>query len=162
MSFCQQCGTEAAVATLFCAGCGANVTAPDVKAHDPNAPLFSAYADLGAKWVHNFALMEQAGGVRLPRLGALALGDRARLLVNIWALIFGPLYYAVKGMWRKGLALLLAVTAVLLLVTLAAKRSGVSEQKILLLACIVIPVIFATRANIDYYKKMVLGDNGWW
>jgi len=26
----------------------------------------------------------------------------------------------------------------------------------------VIPVIFATRANIDYYKKMVLGDNGWW
>ena len=23
-------------------------------------------------------------------------------------------------------------------------------------------VIFATRANIDYYKKMVLEDNGWW
>lgn len=22
--------------------------------------------------------------------------------------------------------------------------------------------LFAVRANIDYYKKMVLGDNGWW
>ena len=22
--------------------------------------------------------------------------------------------------------------------------------------------VFAVRANIDYYKKMVLGDNGWW
>jgi len=162
MSFCQQCGTEAAVATLFCAGCGANVTAPDVKAHDPNAPLFAAYADLGPKWVHNFALLEQAGGVRLPRLGTLPLGDRARLLVNIWALIFGPIYYAAKGMWRKGLALFLAMMVVLVLVELAAELLGIGDKKIELASDIVVPFIFAARANIDYYKKMVLGDNGWW
>src|SRR5471032_3260321 len=162
MSFCQQCGTEAAVATLFCAGCGANVTAPDVKAHDPNAPLFSAYADLGSKWVHNFALMEQAGGVRLPRLGTLPFGDRVRVLFNIWALLFGPVYYAVKGMWRKGLALFFAIMAVLVVVELAADLLGIRETKINLISNIVIPLIFATRANIDYYKKMVLGENGWW
>jgi len=162
MSLCQQCGTEAAAATLFCAGCGANVTAPDVKAHDPNAPQFAAYADLGPKWVHNFALMEQAGGVRLPRLGALPLGDRVRVLFNIWALIFGPIYYAAKGMWRKGLALLLVILVGLLLVELAAEIFGISDKKIYVVSNIVVPLIFAIRANIDYYKKMVLGDNGWW
>lgn len=25
-----------------------------------------------------------------------------------------------------------------------------------------VSAVFAIRANIDYYKKMVLGDNGWW
>lgn len=162
MSFCQHCGTEAAAATLFCAGCGANVTAPDVKAHDPDAPGFAAYADLGPKWVHNFALMEQAGGVRLPRLGTLPLGDRVRVLFNIWALIFWPIYYLVKGMWRKGLALLLVILVVLLLVELACGILGISDKKIYFISNIVVPLIFSMRANIDYYKKIVLSDNGWW
>ena len=25
-----------------------------------------------------------------------------------------------------------------------------------------VSAVFAIRANIDYYKKMVLGENGWW
>ncbi len=25
-----------------------------------------------------------------------------------------------------------------------------------------VSVVFAMRANIDYYKFMVLGDDGWW
>src|SRR5471030_339913 len=162
MSFCQQCGTEAAVATLFCAGCGANVTAPDVKAHDPNAPLFSAYAELGPKWVHNFALMEQAGGVRLPHLAKLPLGERVRVMFNIWALIFGPIYYAVKGMWRKGLALTLVIMVALLIVELPTEIFAISATKIYVISSIAVPLIFATRANLDYYKKMVLGDSGWW
>ncbi len=162
MSFCQQCGTEAAAATLFCASCGANVTAPDVKAHDPYAPPAATRAGLAPQWVHNFALFEQAGGVRLPLIGTLPFGDRVRLRFNIWALLFGPVYYAAKGMWRKALSLSLALMVLLVIVELAADLLGMRDTKINLISNIVFPLVFAMRANIDYYKKMVLDDNGWW
>jgi hypothetical protein len=34
---------------------------------------------------------------------ALPFGTRFRMNTNIWAFLFGPIYYFVKGMWRKGL-----------------------------------------------------------
>jgi len=29
-------------------------------------------------------------------------------------------------------------------------------------ASLVLAAIYGLRANADYYRKMVLGDNGWW
>ncbi|WP_295998252.1 DUF2628 domain-containing protein [Rugamonas sp.] len=162
MSFCQQCGTEAAAATLFCAGCGANVTAPDVKAQDPNAPRPIRRADLPPTWIHNFALIEQAGGTGLPRIGKLPFGDRLRVLLNVWAFIFGPFYYAVKGMWRKGLTLLAFAIVLIAILDMLFNLSAIGASKLDLIANLVLPLSFAARANIDYYKQIVLRDNGWW
>ena len=63
-------------------------------------------------------------------------------------------------MWRKGIALflvcLVAAIGLEVVLTLAGfaglgKAVGYGAS-----------AVFAVRANIDCYKKMVLGDNGWW
>ncbi|ODR11920.1 hypothetical protein BHQ15_01095 [Mycolicibacillus koreensis] len=43
---------------------------------------------------------------------ALPLGRRLRISSNFLAFLFGPIYFFVKGMWRKGLALLGLTVAV--------------------------------------------------
>jgi len=94
----------------------------------------------------------------MPKARELSFGERRRLIFNIWGFVFGPFYYLAKGMWKKAITLS-AVSAVL---------GFVLEVVVLALhwpdgfLSFIAPAIFATRATVDYYKKMVLGDNGWW
>ena len=88
------------------------------------------------KWKQRFSAIHHAGGIKMPKFKELPAEERRKAFsFNFLAFFFGPIYYATKGMWKKGLALFLGY--------------GISA-------------VFATRANIDYYKKMLLNDNGWW
>lgn len=111
-------------------------------------------------WKQKFRLMEKAGGPKQPNLKSLAAGERFKIGFNILAFLFGPLYYLVKGMWKKALSLfcvclvaIVAVGVILELVGLGHVGNALGYGA---------AAVFAVRANIDYYKKMVLGENGWW
>ena len=111
-------------------------------------------------WKLRFRLLERAGGVKMPKLKDLSTGERMKIMFNVLAFFFGPFYYAFKGMWKKGLVLfglcaLVIVVADLVLTQLGFGRFGKSLGY-------GAAAIFAVRANIDFYKKMVLGENGWW
>jgi hypothetical protein len=115
---------------------------------------------VSASWKSKFKLIRKAGGPRLPDFGQLPMGERMKMHFNILAGLFGPFYYIGKGMWRKGMALFaLCFSAILVLgaVLDMLGYGGISKGLGYGAAA-----VYAVRANLDYYKKMVLGDNGWW
>ena len=111
-------------------------------------------------WKSKFHLLEKAGGPKMPELKALAFGERMKITLNFLAFLFGPIYYIVKGMWRKGLALFAA--CVLAIVGVAFLLELVGLGRFINALGYGAAASCAVRANIDYYKKMVLGQNGWW
>lgn len=111
-------------------------------------------------WKVRFRLLERAGGVKLPKLKELSTGERMKIMFNVLAFLFGPLYYLSKGMWKK--ALVLFAICFLILVVLELTLSLVGLGRLGNAVGYGIGAIFAVRANIDFYKKMVLRDNGWW
>lgn len=126
----------------------------------PGASFDIASLPVSESWKTKFRLIEKAGGVKQPNFKALAFGERMKIAFNILGFLFGPIYYIVKGMWKKGLALFAACFVAVFVVALVLELMGLGR-----LANAVgyaAAAIFAVRANIDYYKKMVLGENGWW
>ena len=111
-------------------------------------------------WKHKFLLLAKAGGPKLPNLKTLPFGERFKISFNILGFLFGPLYYLAKGMWRKALFYFGAGLLFLVLAGLALDLVG--QGKVADALGYGLAAIFGVRANIDYYKKMVLGENGWW
>jgi len=107
-------------------------------------------------WKTRFRLIERAGGVKLPNLKALSFGQRMKVMFNVLAFLFGPLYYLTKGLWKKALVLFAICVVVVVVADLVmGDRFGNAIG-------IATGALFAVRANIDFYKKKVLGDDGWW
>jgi hypothetical protein len=134
--------------------------APQAPVDDPPSDIDSL--NISERWKARFRLMLKAGAPGFANLKNLPPEERRRASFgfNVLAFLFGPLYYVAKGMWRKGLTLFVAcfaatLVAELVLTVLGFQRFG----KFLTYG---VAAVFAVRANVDYYKKMVLGDNGWW
>jgi len=115
---------------------------------------------VSVSWKRKFRLIEKAGGPRQPNLKALSSGERLKIGFNILAFLLGPLYYLAKGMWKKAIALFGACALAILVIGLALNFVGLGKLGNAL--GYGAAAIFAVRANIDYYKRMVLGDKGWW
>ncbi|WP_411882319.1 DUF2628 domain-containing protein [Polaromonas sp. YR568] len=128
----------------------------------PELPVAAAIAALPVSdsWKARFQLIEKAGGVKLPDAKALGSGERMKVMFNVLAFLFGPIYYLAKGMWKKAIALFVVCVAVVVLIQLLLEITGYAQfGKPLGYG---VAAVFAIRANIDYYKRMVLGQNGWW
>lgn len=79
---------------------------------------------------------------------------------NVLAFLFGPLYYVAKGMWRKGISLFIVCVAAVIAIEFFLAAIGFGRMgKALSYG---VAAVYAVRANIDYYRKMVLGENGRW
>ncbi len=75
---------------------------------------------------------------------------------SAWGLVFGIFFYFFKGMWKKAL-LILGLTIVLSIVAESIHSAP------LMFASYVMPVIITlVHGNIDYYRKVVLGEDFWW
>lgn len=143
-----------------------------MSAHNPYAPpkaivdAAPTVADIDSlpvsdSWRRRFRVMHKAGGPSLPGFRNLTREERKALSpFNVLAFLFGPFYYAFKGMWRKGLTLFflcciggVILDALLVLVGLGnfTRATGFAAA-----------AVYASLANRDYYSKMVLGHNGWW
>jgi hypothetical protein len=91
----------------------------------------------------------------------LPFGERFRLTCNLWALLFGPLYFFVlyffvKGVWRKGLVLFgiaVALAAVAVYFDLPRSVEGFFPY--------VVPILAMNTANYAYYLHAVKGSRSW-
>jgi hypothetical protein len=154
MVYCRSCGTQLAAAALACSGCG---TA------QPGIPAAAAGSGEGGQapgpaWQHKFQLIDKAGGPKLPKLWSLPAKEVAAIKLNGWAFLFGPFYYAAKGMWKKGLSLLGLTLAILFGGALVLEAMGISPDLLLLVG----PAIFMGQANVSYYRRVKEGINRWW
>ncbi|USX13517.1 DUF2628 domain-containing protein [Oxalobacteraceae bacterium OTU3CAMAD1] len=150
MSTCQHCGIENSPIHSLCTTCGTS----------PPKPASGTEAELSALWRIRFDLIEKAGGPTRPHFKQLSFGERFRLAFNLWALLFGPFYYLAKGMWRKAIVAAFIGLPLMILINVAAPDGELDPLKM----CVntLINVWFTLHANINYYKKIVLDDNGWW
>lgn len=157
MVFCRGCAKEIHETAQVCPGCGAPQGIPKPQAM-PTGGSGSAPEVISESWQAKFALIEKAGGVKTPHIKNLQFGERVKALFNIWAFLFGPIYYFVKGMWKKALPLLGIAIILIVVLEMICRKFGIPET----ITNFVGGAIFAARANIDYYKKVKFGDDGWW
>ena len=160
MVFCRSCGKEMSADAAFCPHCGASQTsassAPTSLEQSTNTPV-----GLSDKWKLRFSLLEKAGGTKMPKIKDLGFWDRMKLLSNGWGFLFGPLYYFKLGMWKKALAYTALGAIGLMLMELICRSFNINGGTAGGVTNFLIPAIFASRANVDYYKKIMLGTNGW-
>jgi hypothetical protein len=87
---------------------------------------------------------------------ALPFGKRLRLASNFLAFLFGPIYFFVKGMWRKGLSLLgIWIVVMVILAALHIPDNWVRAFGIGLAA------MAMSLANYAYYLHVVRGSESW-
>ncbi len=158
MAFCSKCGAELAAVSAYCGGCGTSVSNEEIQPRPSAASPDTSAQEVSDAWKEKFALIEKAGGVKLPKAGELEFWERLKVTFNIWGFLFAPFYYLAKGMWKK--AIVLTALSIVIVVVLDAIFGGIGIVD--LMTNFVAPAIFAARANIDFYKKSVLGDNNWW
>lgn len=135
---------------------GPTVPAPAVAA-PPARPARDAISrlDVSDRWKDLFRAIERAGGPELPRFRALSVPERRSIHFNWLAFIFGPVYYLAKGLWRQ------TVLYILIFIALALTLDALGLDKVLGGLGPGLSAFFAVRANISYYKKMVLGEAPW-
>lgn len=119
---------------------------------------------VSATWKRRFHWLRKAGGPAMPNVKTMSKAERKEMgafgYFNILAFLFGPFYYLAKGMWKKAISLFVVCVVVVVLLGLLLDLVGLDKLADAL--GYGTAAIFAVRANIDYYKKMVLGENGWW
>ena len=132
----------------------------------PLAPLTGAETDriealpVSDSWKRRFQAIAQAGGPRLPAFKSLSAAERRQAMAfNILAFLFGPLYYLAKGMWRRALSYTLLALGAVTLIIMGLDVVGYGDFARFL--AYGVAGVFAMRANLDFCKSQVLGDNGW-
>lgn len=165
--FCRACGKQVDSTAQFCSNCGANqgqATIANANASQPMhvqataKPAFDAIKYRELMWERRFALIDKAGGVKLPQVWSLPPKEIFLIRWNLAALFFGPIYYAAKGMWKKGLTLwgigvLIAFVGAVLL-----EEMGFEPDAMIYLPS----VVFCLFANVNFYRRTKEGFTGWW
>ena len=129
----------------------------------PHEPVSEHYDvdELPRSWQERFAFFSTYG---LPSSSPeareaykqLSFGSRLRINSNIWAFLFAPVYFFVKGMWRKGLTLLAAALVLgAVLVWLDVPDSWGHATGIGFAG------LQMTIANYAYYLHVVKGSRSW-
>ena len=104
---------------------------------------------IGGGWAHEFE--DKAAYKALPFWTKF----------SVWGLLFGALFYFFKGMWKKALALIAMSIGLTILSEIFGE--GSTGRDIFALASLIMPIVAAfAQANIDYYRKIVLGEDFWW
>lgn len=122
-------------------------------------------SSLPAVWQSRFGFFEKYG---LPSSSpeskvafrALPFGAKVRIGSNLLAFFFGPIYFAVKGMWRKGLTLLgieLVVSVVLSMLALVLRLPDGAFTG----AGVGVAAIGLSTANYAYYLHVTTGSRSW-
>lgn len=128
----------------------AAVAAPAAKPVDLVSRL-----DVSDAWKRKFRLIEKAGGPDLSDARKLQSGERRAIGFNFLAFFFGPLYFLAKGLWRPALMysiLAIALGVVLQMLSKGRLSHGVGYG---------FAAVYAVRADLLYYRKVVLGEMSW-
>lgn len=158
MTACVKCGKEVTEEALFCSNCGSKVNQQEGEAVAATFTATGAAPDesnLSEKWKEIFALFDKAGGASFDKMKNLENKEVNKALFNLWAFFFGFFYYCYLGMWKKGLTYFgISLPFMMML-------DSVLGDSLAFASYAIYGGICASRANIDYYKKIRFGDNGW-
>jgi uncharacterized protein DUF2628 len=114
-----------------------------------------ARLDVSEKWKDRFRAIRKAGGWKLPAFRDLPASERRGLNFNFLAFLFGPFYFIAKGLWRQAIVyLVLAVLCVLIMDALGFDRFSRAVGY-------GFAALYAVRANVSYYRKVVEGEAPW-
>lgn len=114
-----------------------------------------ALADVSETWKRRFRAIEAAGGPTLPRFKELPFGERFGIQFNILAFLFGPFYFLAKGLWRQ--ALLYVIIAIVVVVVMELIGFGRFASG----AGYGFAAVYAMRANVSYYQRVVQQQAPW-
>lgn len=115
--------------------------------------------EVSKRWVEVFALIENAGGAKLPELKSLDRGDRFKIKMNWLAFFLGPIYFLAIGLWRQ-------VVSYLTLMVLYFNTVDILMLNVFGMTELPFPVlsyclVWGMLANRSYYKRQVLGEKNW-
>lgn len=117
--------------------------------------------DVSDAWKKRFRAIWKAGGPSMPRAKELSKEDRKLLhSFNALAFFLGPFYYLGKGMWKR--AITMTFLCVVTLLALGMVFDFFGWYKLTSALKYGVGAFYAAMANVHYYKKRVLDDNGWW
>lgn len=124
-------------------------------------PTSGPESGLAPVWQSRFAFFDRYGlpnGTEEARsvTRALPLGQRLQINANFLAFLFGAFYFFVKGMWRKGLTLLMVGVAAIVTLTAA----GVPDSIVRSVGFGVSAAAMFT-ANYAYYLQVRRGSTSW-
>lgn len=113
-------------------------------------------------WQRRFAFFDAYG---LPGSTAesreafrqLSFWEKGRINTNVLAFLFSPFYFFVKGMWRKGLTLVLIAAALALVFGFLLEVPPAVETG----ASLAMPALAMTTANYAYYLHLVKHSQSW-
>lgn len=118
------------------------------------------YEALPPIWQARFKFYDKFGRPSSPE-GRAALqqfpsGSRFQIKYNFWAFLFSPIYFFVKGMWRKGVSLL-GVNIAIALAVAAAQWPPYTQQ----LGNLAAGVLGMFVANWAYYLHITQRSVSW-
>jgi hypothetical protein len=116
---------------------------------------------LSPTWQRRIILIDRAGGPKLPNLKELEFGERFTVLFNIWAFLFGPFYYLAKGMWRKAVTYTALAIAASFLLAFGMAMAGLDPDSGSNILSFGVATAITRLANVGYYRKVMLSENGW-
>jgi hypothetical protein len=117
-------------------------------------------ATLSPDWLRRFALIEKAGGVKLPKFRELSFSEAWKIEMNILAFLFGPFYFFAKGMPKRAFSVILITISLSLLYSMVEDYFGFPESLGHGLS-LAFSFGWSFFANLGYYKKIKLNNNGW-
>lgn len=159
MVFCRGCGKEIHSTAPACPMCGAPQGVPIAAATERSIQSqkvdYASRSDIPDSWKRIFEMIEKAGGSKLPNIRELQSGERMRVMFNWLAFFFGPIYYLIKGLWQQAVSYF-AISIVVIVLLEVMGFEALSRY-----VGIGFSAVYATRANVSYYKKVVLGESSW-
>lgn len=141
----------------------------------PSAITASGELDLDAlrmsgvnnTWLRKLQEIHNAGIISI-KFGMLATRQKLRAFTrfNVWAFLFTWIYYLIKGMWKKGLVILLGgivyiVADLLLSFVVGAIISESAGEMFARIMGLLYPLLVAHMAAGDYYRFKVLKEDFW-
>jgi hypothetical protein len=94
-----------------------------------------------------------------PRLKPWNFADAKHSIVSLLAFFLGPVFYLIKGMWRKAvtITLLFSVMGGIFII-----QPGMLVLAALIFTVFTIMLLSALMAKYDYYRKIILFEKFWW
>lgn len=153
---CGGCGKQVYDKLTKCPYCHAGLSQSDSLSSEAQSAVDRINSlGLSNTWKKRFVLIAKAGGPEVPQLRQLSSKERRSIGFNVFAFLFGPFYYLLKGLWRQASVYFgLTVLGILLM-------DAAGLEQIDRIVAGIAAAMYSWRANISYYRRAVLGETFW-
>ena len=120
---------------------------------------------ISEKWSDRFKFFNRYG---LPgtvsyraALKELGFSKKIRINCNLYGFFFGFLYFCILGLWKKGLALLLAVMIINIIIAIVEIMADINLELLSRIINLGYSCLCSMSVNSAYYLQLVKGIDSW-